>query len=108
MTLAAGSSAFFKPGDAASLVQAVLDRDQLSAPVEPNLADAEQAAELLLRAYASVDRGAAPNRAFAISDRQRAHMLFRRLERRTWTALNAAEAPPVPPGDWIDQEPMAE
>ena len=97
----AESCAFYPPGDAGALA-AVLDDEarlqQLTAPTPPEVVDARAAAARLLELYGSA--AAAPAALAAVTDRDRALALFRRAERRLWTALQQ-DAPPAPPDDFL-------
>lgn len=96
--------AFFEPNDPGSLAMLLLDDARLHGLLvpEPVGTSAEDAAELLLTAYddARVGRHApvdAPQRA---PMRARARMLFRRAERRLWSALQQGDALRPPPDDY--------
>ncbi len=94
------ATAFFPPGDAASLTMMLLDPDALASlqvPAVPAVADPGAAAAELLSRYAAL-APPEPYRADADGERARARGLFRRAERRLWSALNA-------PGDQVNRPP---
>ena len=97
--------AFFEPGNAGALAALLADDArlaQLAVPEAPAVADASESASRLLELYEKARRGElspAPA-ADAISERERATALFRRAERRLWTALQQDDPPP-PPDDFI-------
>lgn len=95
------SCRFFAPADPGALAMALLDEAALQAlevPPQPAIVTPRVAAERLLQCYADARVGA--HRAFAadrlVTDRERAAFLFRRAERRLWTALQQRD-PPAPP-----------
>jgi glycosyltransferase involved in cell wall biosynthesis len=97
--------AFFPPGDAAALAGLLRDERrlrQLAPPPPPRIATAAQAAEHLLARYAQARaaRGAGCERPEPVTDRERALVLFRRAERRLWTALQH-EALQPPPDEFL-------
>jgi len=101
----ADATFFFPPGDAASLTMALLDPGamaKLQRPRLPAALDAAASAADLLQRYEAIDKGA-PYRPDVQLERGRARALFRRAERRLWSALNAADgaAVPLPPDDFL-------
>jgi len=93
------STAFFPAGDAVALAALLSAPDalaRLARPQPPDLLDADRAAaDLLARYRAARARPAAPY-APEVTDRERAAILFRRAERRLWSALQRPD-PPAPP-----------
>ncbi len=102
----ATSARFFAPGDAAALARilaAPAGLDRLARPEPPVLLDADASAARVLGAYTdALDRRST---AFTprVDDRMRASQLFRRAERRLWTALKQG-APPAPPDEFLNRE----
>src|SRR5262249_3032264 len=90
--------AFFAPGDAASLAALLRDEaklQRLALPPAPNPVTA--AAAQLLALYASARKEPRTASALPNTDRERALLLFRRAERRLWTALQQPHPPAPPP-----------
>lgn len=104
-----GCCALYRPGDhdaLAALLAAPATLERLLPPPPPNLATPEQVAAELLGCYReAVARRHEPFRA-AVDDRLRAELLFRRAERRLWTALQQAN-PPAPPDDFLGALPLS-
>lgn len=101
----ASCCAFFTPGDPGSLEALLRDEAslaQLAVPAPPQVVDAAAAAEHLLGLYEKARRGeiAAAPATEEITGRERARELFRRAERRLWTALQQPQ-PPAPPDDFV-------
>lgn len=98
-----GSCLFFPPGDAASLAVELVRGDEIAAlvpPDRPALETAAAVADTLLRHYEAIDAGKAPFRPDRALERDRAEMLFRRAERRLWSALNTSDLR-LPPDDFL-------
>lgn len=96
------ASIFFSPGDAASLTMILLDPDalaKLEQPSAPAVWDATAAAADLLTRYESVDQSASPFVPDVALERARGRAMFRRAERRLWSALNASGGEVNPPPD---------
>src|SRR5690606_32722703 len=99
------STAFFAPGDPGALAQILADEaalGALEAPEPPPIETAETAAQRLLDRYeeARLGRHGPLSGAPGVDDRMRAELLFRRAERRFWTALQQPR-PPAPPDDFL-------
>lgn len=102
----AASTQFFAAGDATALARILADPEamaRLRHPDAPTLLDADATAARLLASYhaAFAHRGEAY--APRVTDAERAHQLFRRAERRLWTALKQTD-PPAPPDDFLARD----
>ncbi len=96
---AEGSCAWFAPGDARALAELLDDGARLSAlavPQPPRLQSAADAAAQLQDLYERAHRGEAGPAADGVTDADRVALLFRRAERRLWSALQQREPPPAP------------
>ena len=109
----ADATVFFPPGDAASLTMILLDPDalaKLQRPSSPSVWDAAGCAADLLGRYEAIDARPAYSPDTEL-ERSRARALFRRAERRLWSALNVArnwrergpgdDSVPLPPDDFL-------
>ncbi|MEZ5964957.1 MAG: glycosyltransferase [Planctomycetota bacterium] len=100
------ASVFFPPGDATALAALLAAPARLEALQRPNapapLSPARAAADLLSRYRAAAPSPFAPR----VTDRERALYLFRRAERRLWSALQQGEAP-APPDEFLAPPPAA-
>jgi glycosyltransferase involved in cell wall biosynthesis len=99
----ASSCAFFTPGDPASLAALLRDEarlQRLTAPPAPHPVTAEAAAQQLLALYARARSAPRTPCDPTEMDRERALLLFRRAERRLWTALQQPD-PPAPPPSFL-------
>jgi glycosyltransferase involved in cell wall biosynthesis len=97
------SSVFFEPGNVEALAAVLSDRERLRAlevPGVPWLETAEEAAAGLIRHYQFVDRSVERG-PVAVTDRGRAHQLFRRAERRLWSMLQKGK-PVLPPDNFLE------
>lgn len=96
----AAACVFYPPGDAAALAALLAQPRTLAALSRPRapttLSLDAAAADLLARYRTAASAPFAPR----VSDRERMLMLFRRAERRLWSALQQAEVP-APPGDFL-------
>jgi glycosyltransferase involved in cell wall biosynthesis len=97
------SCAFFCPNDPGDLAMLLLDEARLGAlqaPPMPELVTPAGAAKALLTHYEEVRVGEhGPLRAApAVDDRRRAEAMFRRAERRFWSALQRRPVVPPPEG----------
>lgn len=92
------SCVFFEAGSVDSLARVLADTERLAAlaaPRPPVLLTAAEAAADLVGHYQGVDVDL--DRRPTVTDRGRAHQLFRRAERRLWSMLQKGK--PVPPPD---------
>ena len=101
----ADSCVLFPAGDAAALAALLRDEARLSAlrpPTEPGVVSADAAATQLLGLYKQVlDGEIEPAPIVAeVADRERTAAVFRRAERRLWSALQQDE-PVAPPDDLL-------
>lgn len=101
----AAATVYFPPGDAASLTMMLLDPGALAnlqRPGAPAVWDAAASAVDLLSRYEAIDV-TTPYSPDTELERSRARALFRRAERRLWSALNASvdRAVPLPPDDFL-------
>jgi glycosyltransferase involved in cell wall biosynthesis len=98
------STAFFPPGDAATLTMMLLDPAalvSLQRPTPPAVPNAAEAAADLLGRYEGLDTSPPYVPDLAV-ERARARALFRRAERRLWSALNApGDQVPLPPDEFL-------
>ncbi len=99
------SSVFFPPGDAGALAMVLLDEARLQAletPAVPILEPAERVAARLLHDYAAAQRGerAPLDGDVLMTPERRARAMFRRAERRNWSACQRADRK-APPDDFL-------
>lgn len=102
----AASARFFPAGDADALAQILADPAALARlvrPGAPTLLDADASAARLLDSYQAAFARRGEAYAPRVTDGDRARALFRRAERRLWTALAQAE-PPAPPDDFLARD----
>ena len=102
----ASSAQFFAAGDAEALARILAEPAtlaRLEPPSAPTLLDAEAAAARLLASYQAALARRGEAYAPRVTDAERARQLFRRAERRLWTALKQAD-PPAPPDDFLARD----
>lgn len=105
------ATAWFTPADPGALCMLLLDDarlQQLAVPDVPRTWTAEQAAAQLVGAYEQLLRRAAPPAPAPqyLTPEQRAAALFRRAERRAWSARQQGEPLP-PPDEFLGQSPAS-
>lgn len=98
-----GSCAFYPPGDARALASSLSRPSGLEAlrrPEAPKVATIDVAAQFLVDRYRAAAAQDAVPYTPQITDEERARVLFRRAERRLWSALQQPH-PPAPPDDFL-------